>query len=93
MNATFDRIWFQDAADKVIAFRLKVLDLFSKERQALETRIDNALDVQHTLSDLVRQQKEAIELKDREQINSVHELIEDIQNHESFLSKEETSGK
>ena len=81
----------KESADKVIAFRLKVLELFAKEREVLETKIDNALDVQVTLSDLVRQQKEAVDRKDGEQLDSVHELIEDIQAHESFLSKEQTS--
>ena len=76
----------------MIAFRLKVGQLFEKERASLETKIDNALDIQNTLSELVRQQKLAAEENNQQQLDSFQGLIQDIQGHESFLGKKETEG-
>lgn len=59
----------------------------------METKIDNALDIQNTLSDLVRQQKLAADKQDQQQLESVQGVIQDIKGHKSFLSVDATSGK
>lgn len=75
----------REAAQKIQNFKVRVLDMFERQKNSIQARITSALDLQVTLEELIVSQQEALRSEDEERQRFIKTLLDDIRASEDFV--------